>query len=77
MALLPEKSSIRQLQNLYELILGIPLDNRNFRKKIFRAGYLLDTGEKETGVAHKPARLYSFNRETYLNSLNEFNGYQF
>ena len=31
--LLPEKFSLRELQNLYEAILGITLDRRNFRKK--------------------------------------------
>ncbi len=75
--LLPEKFPIRQLQNLYEVILGSPLDNRNFRKKVFRAGYLSDTGQKESGVAHKPARLYSFNRERYHAFLDDINGFQF
>jgi 8-oxo-dGTP diphosphatase len=32
--LLPEKFSLRQLQELYEAILGVELDRRNFRKKI-------------------------------------------
>ncbi|WP_239509362.1 NUDIX hydrolase, partial [Stenotrophomonas maltophilia] len=31
--LLPEKFSLRELQNLYEAILGVRLDRRNFRKK--------------------------------------------
>lgn len=75
--LLPEKFPVRQLQNLYEVILGSSLDNRNFRKKVFRAGYLADTGEKETRVAHKPARLYSFNKESYHAFLDDFNGFQF
>ena len=32
--LLPEKFSLRQLQDVYQAILGIELDRRNFRKKI-------------------------------------------
>ncbi|HRF17982.1 MAG TPA: NUDIX hydrolase, partial [Chitinophagaceae bacterium] len=32
--LLPEKFSLRELQELYEAILGYELDRRNFRKKI-------------------------------------------
>ena len=39
--LLPEKFSLRELQNLYEAILGTKMDRRNFRKKFFlmdRAG---------------------------------------
>jgi Uncharacterized conserved protein len=31
--LLPEKFSLRELQNLYEAILGTKMDRRNFRKK--------------------------------------------
>ena len=34
-SLLPKKFSLRELQNLYEAILGVKLDRRNFRKKIF------------------------------------------
>ena len=32
--LLPEKFSLRELQELYQAILGVELDRRNFRKKI-------------------------------------------
>lgn len=63
--LLPRKFTIRQLQTLYEAILGIEIDNRNFRKKILGANYLEATAEKEKNVAHKPARYYIFNRQAY------------
>lgn len=63
--LLPRKITIRQLQNLYEAVLGIEIDNRNFRKKILSSGYLIATNEKEQGVAHKPAQYYLFNRAQY------------
>src|SRR5262245_14163697 len=33
--LLAQKFTIKQLQKLYEIVLGRQLDNRNFRKKIF------------------------------------------
>ncbi len=66
MELLPEKFTIRQLQNLYEVILQKELDNRNFRKKVLKAEYLIPLNEKETGVAHKPARLYKFDHKKYL-----------
>lgn len=75
--LLPKKFTIRQLQNLYEIILAKPLDNRNFRKKVLKANYLVPLDEKEKGVAHKPARLYSFNRGIYKDSFNHFKGFQF
>jgi len=63
--LLPKKFTIRQLQTLYEAILGIEIDNRNFRKKILGSGYLELTEEKEKHVAHKPAQYYVFNRHAY------------
>ena len=77
MELLPEKFTIRQLQNLYEIILGKNLDNRNFRKKVLKANYLIPLEEKEKEVAHKPARLFTFNKELYENSFNHFEGFQF
>jgi hypothetical protein len=63
--LLPEKFTLSQLQRLYEVILGVALDKRNFRKKVARMKYLVPLEEKQTGVAHKPARLYVFDREMY------------
>ncbi|MFP4059086.1 MAG: NUDIX hydrolase [Bacteroidales bacterium] len=63
--LLPDKFTIRQLQKLYEIILNQELDNRNFRKKILQLKYLIPLDEKQTNVAHKPARLYSFDRKTF------------
>ncbi len=63
--LLPKKITIRQLQNLYEAVLGIEIDNRNFRKKILASGYLVATNEREQGVAHKPAQYYIFNKTKY------------
>lgn len=66
--LLPEKFSLSQMQTLYEVILGKTFDKRNFRKKISGMKYLVPLQEKQTGVAHKPARLYTFDREIYARS---------
>ncbi|MFW5755222.1 MAG: NUDIX hydrolase [Tangfeifania sp.] len=63
--LLPEKFTLTQLQTLYEVILGEKLDTRNFRKKIQNMGLLIDTNEKQTNVAHRAARLYSFDSDVY------------
>ena len=63
--LLPEKFSIRQLQTLYEIVLGQPLDNRNFRKKIFSLDVLKELKEMQQGVAHRAARLYKFDEHKY------------
>ncbi len=77
MQLLPGRFTIRQLQNLYEVILGKPLDNRNFRKKVLKADYLVPMDEKEEGVSHKPARLFRFDRKLYHDRFNQFEGFQF
>jgi 8-oxo-dGTP diphosphatase len=63
--LLPRKFSLRQLQDLYEVLLGSEMDNRNFRKKIHRLGYFTPLNEMEEAVNHKPARLYKFDKAKY------------
>lgn len=63
--LLPEKFSLRELQNLYEVILGVELDRRNFRKKFFSMDFLIDLNEYEENVPHRPGKLYKFNFEKY------------
>ncbi len=70
--LLPEKFTLNQLQKIYEVILGFELDNRNFRKKISKLEYIIPLNEKQTGVTHKPARLYIFNKEKFNdNDINK------
>ena len=69
--LLPRKFTIRQLQNLYAAVLGIEIDNRNFRKKILGSGFLIPTDEREKGVSHKPARYYTFDKTAYKRALKE------
>lgn len=63
--LLPEKFSLRELQNLYEAILGVRLDRRNFRKKFTSMDLLIDIDEMEQDVPHRPGKLYKFNFEKY------------
>jgi 8-oxo-dGTP diphosphatase len=63
--MLENKFSLRELQNLYEAILGVELDRRNFRKKFFTTGLLIDTNEMEADVPHRPGKLYSFNHAKY------------
>lgn len=58
--LLPDKFTLTELQRVYELILGKPLDKRNFRKKILSSDILKDTGETKMEGYHRPAQLYSF-----------------
>jgi 8-oxo-dGTP diphosphatase len=56
--LLQEKFSLRELQELFEAILGTPLDRRNFRKKISLKNWLVDLDEMEDNVPHRPGKLY-------------------
>jgi 8-oxo-dGTP diphosphatase len=56
--LLPEKFSLRELQGLYQAILGYKLDRRNFRKKIANKNWLVDLDEMENDVPHRPGKLY-------------------
>lgn len=69
--LLPEKFTLTQLQTMYEVILDKKLDTRNFRKKIQNMGLLIDTNEKQTNVAHRAAKLYSFDLNIYRQLVEE------
>jgi 8-oxo-dGTP diphosphatase len=64
-SLLPLKFSLRELQNLYEAILGVKMDRRNFRKKFFSMDLLEDINEFESDVPHRPGKLYRFNYDKY------------
>lgn len=75
--LLPEKFSLRELQNLYEAILGSSLDRRNFRKKFFSMDFLIDVGEYEENVPHRPGKLYKFNFEKYEKNKRKWTGIDF
>ncbi len=63
--LLPEKFTLSHLQQLYESILGTELDKRNFRRKILKKDFLIPLEERQTGVPHKPAQYFVFNKEKY------------
>ena len=75
--LLPDKFSLRELQNLYEAILDVSLDRRNFRKKFASMDLLIDTGEMEQDVPHRPGKLYKFNFEKYERSKRTWIGIDF
>jgi len=56
--LLQEKFSLRELQDLYEAILGVELDRRNFRKRMTIKNWLVDLNKMEDDVPHRPGKLY-------------------
>lgn len=63
--LLPEKFTLTQLQRMYEKILEQEIDKRNFRKKILNMELLRELDEIQMDVAHRAARLYSFDEKKY------------
>ena len=76
--LLEKKFSLRKLQQVFEEVLGISFDRRNFRKKLFSTGMLVDENEMESDVHHRPGKLYSFNRQAFESyKVKTFVGLQF
>ncbi len=69
--LLPPKFTLTELQHLYEAILEADLDKRNFRKKILSMDFIVDLNESQEGVAHRPARLYEFDKSKYEKFVSE------
>lgn len=63
--LLARKFTLTELQGVYEAILERPLDKRNFRKKILAMDLLIETREKQKGVAHRAPQLYRFDTAKY------------
>lgn len=63
--LLPEKFTMRELQILYESILGVKFDRRNFAKKMIHYELLNQLDETVRPTAKRDALLYSFNKDNY------------
>jgi len=69
--LLPEKFTMRKLQNLYESILDKKLDKRNFSNKIISLDILIKLDEKDMTTSRKGAYLYVFDKEKYEKKVAE------
>lgn len=74
--LLPRKFTLRQLQRLYEIVLERELDKRNFRKKILSMNILQELEEIESGVAHRAARLYRFDKANYQKLMRQGSNFE-
>ena len=57
--LLPPSFTLTEIQKAYEIVLGEPLDKRNFRRRIAEADILEETGAS-TLSRGRPAKLYRF-----------------
>ena len=56
--LLPEAFTLRELQAVYEVVLGERLDTRNFRRDALAAGIVEEVGTARRPGPGRPARLY-------------------
>jgi 8-oxo-dGTP diphosphatase len=63
--LLPKKFTIKELQSLYEAILGINFDRRNFSKKMLHLEILTELDETIWPTPKREAKLYKFNSDKY------------
>jgi 8-oxo-dGTP diphosphatase len=69
--LLPQKFTLQQLQNLYEVIYEISLDTRNFARKILGLNILQKLDEKDKESSKKGAFYYVFDKVKYKNLEKE------
>jgi len=56
--LMPETFTLSELQGVYETVLGVSLDKRNFRKRILGLRCIEPTGQQRRNGSHRPAQLY-------------------
>lgn len=63
--LMPEIFTMPSLQALYESILEVKFDRRNFASKMLKLGILDEVGERPAGAGPRIPVKYSFNKENY------------
>lgn len=68
--MLPVKFTLNELQQLYEYAFGLSIDKPNFRKRIKNLPLKL-LKERQEGVKHRPAALYSFDSSNYFDLVKE------
>lgn len=71
MNLLPDQFTMKDLQNLYEIILGEKMVRSNFQRSMLSSG-ILDRLEKQKGCSHKAPYLYRFNKKRYKDVMDQF-----
>lgn len=63
--LLPQVFTMPQLQELYESILEVKFDRRNFSNKMLKLGILTEVGERPKNAGSRIPVNYSFNPDNY------------
>ena len=69
--LLPKEFTLKNLQVIYETILGRKLDRGNFNKKVLGYGILEKKEKLFSGGRHKAPYQYSFIKEKYFQALRD------
>lgn len=70
--LLPEKFTMRQLQNLYEDVYDTTFDKRNFSRKILSTALLIKQREKDKAGSKRGAFYYKLNKKNYAANFHAF-----
>lgn len=63
--LLERKFTLKELQRVYEIVLGHKLESSNFRRRVLAMEILEPLKERQKSVSHRPALLYRFNEKRY------------
>ena len=66
-----KRFTLPALQDLYEAIYQMPIDKRNFRKKLASMDILDKMDEKDKKGSKRGAHYYSFSKERYTKFVNE------
>jgi 8-oxo-dGTP diphosphatase len=66
-AFCPAMFTLSELRRVYEVVWGVPLDPRNFQRKVLgTAGFVVPTDQMRRQEAGRPARLYTRGEATLL-----------
>lgn len=69
--LLPDRFTLKEIKNLFEILSGKHLHASNFPNKLLSLGLLEKTNEKRNIGAHRAPSFYKFNEEVYENMLRD------
>jgi len=70
--LLDERFPFSELEKLYMTVLDREIDRRNFKKKITKFGFLIETDQKQVlETAGRPGNLFSFDQGKYFKLKRE------
>ena len=76
MELLPDVFTLTALQQVYEIVLGRPLDKRNFRRKVLKMGVLSPAWGYPMKEQGRPAQAYRFDRDLYKGLQEKGNAFE-